>query len=193
MRTIMLTLISLAALAGVWLRASIDVRDDRDVERGFGIMELASNPVESNTQEASAAEDDSVSFRDVIRTPSSIGEVVFPHLEHVDDFGMECVECHHEVNAVALHIPHQEYFEDFWIDCQTCHGNHRPANEAISCSKCHHDRPSGVSDETLSSKVVIHKNCWDCHEVGTGADASAECVMCHSGPKEPYGPLEPPQ
>jgi hypothetical protein len=50
-----------------------------------------------------------------------IGDVEFPHLMHIDDFGMACIDCHHETNASSLDIPHAEYFEDFWIDCATCH------------------------------------------------------------------------
>lgn len=131
-------------------------------------------------------EPDSILIQEVIRTSSSVGEVVFPHYMHVDDMGMECAECHHEVNATTLEIPrdHDTYFEDFWIDCTTCHGNHDElTGEAMSCSTCHHDKPGTISDQTLSSKVVIHKSCWDCHDVGRGADASSECSFCHSGPK----------
>jgi hypothetical protein len=134
---------------------------------------------------------DSLQIKEVILTEDAVGEVEFPHLEHVDDFGIECDECHHEINAAALDIPHEDYFEDFWIDCETCHGNGEPTREAVSCAECHHDQPGELSDETLSSKVVIHKSCWTCHEIGTGSEASSECVTCHSGPKKPFIPAAP--
>ena len=128
---------------------------------------------------------------DEIRTPSSAGEVVFPHLEHIEDLGIECEECHHEVNAAALKMPHEEYFNDFWIECGVCHHDgSEPEHQPVACSSCHHDRPSGISDQTLSSKVVIHKNCWECHDIGTGADASGECSFCHSGEKISFAPQE---
>lgn len=142
-------------------------------------------------QAATDQENQSTGDTDEIRTPSSAGEVVFPHLEHIDDFGIECQECHHEVNATALNMPHEKYFDDFWIECGVCHHDgDEPEQGPIACSSCHHERPNGVSDQTLSSKVVIHKNCWECHDIGTGADASGECSFCHSGDKTSFAPAD---
>ena len=110
----------------------------------------------------------------------SIPPAVFPHEKHAGEFGVECVKCHHETNAKPLAIPHMDYFNDLWINCGTCH--HKAGAEALgpqSCSTCHHARNGDIADETLSAKVVIHKNCWSCHEVGTGAGASATCKTCH--------------
>jgi hypothetical protein len=122
-----------------------------------------------------------------IRTPSPVGEVVFPHLEHIEDFEIECQECHHEITAAALNMPHEEYFEDFWIECGVCHHDEEePERTAMPCSDCHGETPKGAADQTLSSKVAIHKSCWECHDVGTGAEASGECAFCHSGDKLPY-------
>ncbi|RLE20027.1 MAG: hypothetical protein DRJ65_19075, partial [Acidobacteria bacterium] len=85
--------------------------------------------------------------------PSKIGEVTFPHQMHVDDFEMECIACHHEVNAERLQSPHEEYFEDFWIRCSECHHDRDHAMPAKKCSTCHH--PShDITDQTLSAKVV---------------------------------------
>lgn len=138
-------------------------------------------------QEATVQEVDTGT--DEIRTPSAIGEVIFPHLEHIDDFEIECQECHHEIKATALNMPHEEYFEDFWIECGVCHhDDEEPERTAMACSDCHHDRPNGIADQTLSSKVVIHKSCWECHDIGTGAEASGECTFCHSGEKLSYAP-----
>jgi hypothetical protein len=64
-------------------------------------------------------------------------------------------------------VPHPEYFHDFWIDCSTCHRKKGEAPlEPQACSTCHHERNGDLADETLSAKVVIHKNCWSCHEGG---------------------------
>ncbi len=116
-----------------------------------------------------------------LRSPSSVGEVVFPHALHAEDLGFACADCHHETNAAGLTMPHEDYFDDFWIDCQTCH---HPSGEPAApqtCSACHHDSPTTIADETLSAKVVVHKSCWGCHEGGTGAAAAAGCRFCHSG------------
>lgn len=109
---------------------------------------------------------------------STVGAVSFPHLMHVEELELECADCHHETHATRLDMPHPEYLEDFWIDCESCH----QAGEAAvpqACSNCHHDSPVTIADETLSSKVVVHRSCWNCHDVTTGVDASRGCGTCH--------------
>lgn len=106
-------------------------------------------------------------------------DVIFPHEMHVDDLGIECRECHHETDAAKLKSPHPDYFADFWINCRICHHESQTPRAAQRCSECHHDNPFDIADETRSSKVVIHKSCWSCHEVGLGANASASCATCH--------------
>jgi len=124
---------------------------------------------------------DTVEMPDEIISPSSVGEVTFPHLFHFEELELECIECHHEINAAKLITPHDEYFDDFWIDCNICHnGNETIRMEAQACSQCHHTHPYGIADETLSAKVVIHKKCWECHEVETGVTASESCEVCHT-------------
>jgi len=132
-----------------------------------------------------SSDPDTVEMPDEIISPSSVGEVTFPHLFHYEDLEYECVECHHEINAAKLITPHDKYFKDFWIDCSICHnGNETAKMQAQACSECHHTHPYGIADETLSAKVVIHKNCWECHEVETGIAASESCEMCHSGERK---------
>lgn len=115
----------------------------------------------------------------IIEWSSAAGTVSFPHLFHAEDLEIPCVDCHHETNAGGLEMPHAEYFEDFWIRCESCHAEGVVRTPSRACSDCHHDSPVTIADETLSSKVVIHQSCWGCHEVATGAEASASCVNCH--------------
>lgn len=116
----------------------------------------------------------------VIVSRSSIGDVSFPHKFHSEDLEIECQTCHHETNATKLNMPHKDYFKDFWIDCSICHkGDGSTVSEPMSCSKCHHSSPVDIADETLSAKVVIHKKCWECHEIGKGQQASRGCKNCH--------------
>jgi len=126
----------------------------------------------------------------IIKSSSSAGEVAFPHQFHFEDLEFECLTCHHETNASSLRMPHEDYFEDFWIDCLICH---RKDGSAVlqpqSCSKCHHDSPTDIADETLSAKVVVHKKCWECHELEKGEKASKGCTDCHlqnPGNKSPF-------
>jgi len=110
-----------------------------------------------------------------------LGDVLFPHDLHYDELELECEICHHETQATVLDIPHTEYFKDFWIKCAICHREDATASGPLACSECHHSSPADVADETLSAKVVIHQSCWECHEIGTGAEASRGCSSCHTG------------
>ena len=123
----------------------------------------------------------------VITFPSHLGAVEFYHEEHSEDYEIDCVECHHELGAVARDIPHEKYFEDFWVDCRTCHRESGEASlEAQACSNCHDKPLSHPMAEAVSSKSTIHKTCWQCHEVETGVTASESCETCHSGERLPF-------
>ena len=127
---------------------------------------------------------DTSEIPDVIKIPSSVGEVIFPHKMHIEKEEIECVECHHQINAKELDTPHPEYFKSTWIKCNICHtGSDNVIQKVYTCSKCHHSKPENIADETLSAKVVIHKKCWGCHDIGTGKEASENCKMCHLGTK----------
>ncbi len=114
-----------------------------------------------------------------------LGDVSFPHELHYADLEFECESCHHETKATKLDIPHVEYFEDFWINCAICHRETAAAATPVACSGCHHDSPADIADETLSAKVVIHRSCWECHDVGRGPEASRSCGTCHTGHRRP--------
>jgi hypothetical protein len=116
---------------------------------------------------------------DVVATPSSVGRVEFPHRAHVEDFGVDCAECHHETAAAPLDWPHPGYLEDYWLDCATCHRAETAQLPSQACSACHPDQPARAADQTASAKVAVHTSCWRCHEPGTGRDASAGCAFCH--------------
>ena len=117
---------------------------------------------------------------DQITIESSLGNVVLPHDVHVKDKKLKCVECHHQIHAEELDTPHPDYLKPAGINCDVCHGtNSETRNKYYKCYNCHHSDSDDISDETLSSKVVIHKSCWKCHESGTGVEASIGCVDCH--------------
>jgi hypothetical protein len=119
---------------------------------------------------------------DVINIPSAAGEVVFQHQKHTTERSIKCVECHHQINAKKLTTPHPDYMTSSWIKCSICHKETSSLKQKIfACSACHHTNLANIADETLSTKVVVHKKCWNCHEAGTGVDASKSCVTCHTG------------
>ena len=118
---------------------------------------------------------------DEITIESSVGNVVLPHDVHVKNSKLKCVECHHEIHAKELDTPHPDYLTSSRANCRTCHEiNSENRKKYYKCSHCHHSDLDDIADETLSSKVVIHKSCWKCHEAGTGVQASQGCGNCHA-------------
>lgn len=161
---------------------------------GVALALAQRHPIQGALQDedAAAAAIDSAlaTAEEEIVKPSIVGEVVFPHLQHAEALEIECAECHHETNAGPIRNVHPEVFDDLWIDCKTCHNGTQPGLlSAQKCSACHHARPSGIADETLSAKVVIHKKCWECHDSGMGVEATKGCATCHTGPR--LGEVEP--
>ena len=133
-------------------------------------------------EEAVEADGEGTASRPDEQPVSMMGDLIFDHEEHADEMEIECDECHHETNAVPLDTPHEEYFHDLWIDCGTCHREAgSPELEPQSCYDCHDTKLRDIADERLSPKVILHKNCWTCHEVETGVEASESCKICHSG------------
>ena len=116
--------------------------------------------------------------------PSSAGQVTFHHEMHVKALDVKCNECHHAVNARPIGASHPDYFKSSSIKCVICHVESKEAKQnAYTCSGCHKTNPANIADETLSAKVVVHKQCWKCHPVGAGKEASAVCEKCHTGKK----------
>jgi Zn finger protein HypA/HybF involved in hydrogenase expression len=119
-----------------------------------------------------------------INIPSPVGEVIFHHQMHLKDLAIKCVECHHQIDAKQLSTPHPDYLKSSWINCKVCHDESGTIKQKVyTCSECHSTNPINIADETLSAKVVIHKQCWKCHQVSTGKEASKSCEQCHSGKK----------
>lgn len=112
----------------------------------------------------------------IVTFESSVGNVDFPHRVHQK---MGCQKCHHQIRAKDLITPHDEYLAYSWVNCQDCHDESENDSTYYGCAKCHHSNLENIADETLSSKVVVHKNCWKCHLSGTGVEASERCSYCH--------------
>ena len=125
-------------------------------------------------------EETQIKPKEIIISPSTLGAVTFPHKLHFDDLEIECATCHHETNAARLEMPHENYYINFRINCRLCHKmDGTTATQAQSCSNCHLESPESSADEDLSAKVVIHKHCWECHEINVGAKAGQGCIICH--------------
>jgi len=121
----------------------------------------------------------------VVVFPNRVGEVKFPHAMHIDDLGIDCADCHHPVTAPKLNTPHPQYFKECDIACVTCHHADGTTKATRNCTTCH-KQPGPQSAKMLSSKVALHEMCGNCHDIGTGKDASASCSFCHTGPRKPW-------
>lgn len=171
----------LAAAAATFLVAACIPSNDGDVvgKTSTPVASASRTIVKTRSPALDAAE-----MPSVIKIPSSVGEVTFQHQTHIKDRGIKCVECHHQINAKKLDTPHPDYLTSSWINCKTCHNKSGQIEQKVyTCSGCHRTNPINIADETLSAKVVIHKQCWKCHEAGTGKEASKSCDFCHSGEK----------
>ena len=149
----------------------------------FSILSSAQEVKETPTVPPEMPSDSAIAVPDLpekINLESPVGNVLLPHDVHVKDKKLKCPVCHHQIRAEGLDTPHPEYLTSSWVNCQTCHStDSKNTKKYYKCSRCHHSEPDDIADETLSSKVVIHKSCWKCHEAGTGAEASKGCSDCH--------------
>ncbi len=119
--------------------------------------------------------------------PVPFGNVQFPHDVHVQDEGMECLECH---------SPREEHGQTFLRNCNECH--HGEGMGAVECQDCHvenHNLYNGQNAcDERSCDVRGEKNpmaeaveCADCHtQVAETGESSVEaikqtCVDCHDG------------
>jgi c(7)-type cytochrome triheme protein len=123
---------------------------------------------------------------DEIKTPSHIGEIIFPHRAHFEEFDVECASCHHRIKTSSLKIPHRFSTRENWKDCTFCHDSDKSGKNLYSCKSCHNKLEKNYLKQVLSYKVVVHKSCEECHEMGKGVEASKSCKFCHTGPKLGY-------
>jgi len=171
----------LAAAAATFLAAACIPSNTDDVAGKASATVASASRATAKTR---IPKSDAAEMPSEINIPSSVGEVIFHHQMHIADLGIKCVECHHQINAKELNTPHPDYLRSSWVKCKVCHdGSGKIKQQVYACSECHPSNPIDIADETLSAKVVIHKQCWKCHPVSTGKEASKGCEKCHSGKK----------
>lgn len=102
-----------------------------------------------------------------ILMPNAGGRVVFNHRQHVEDYNLKCIECHHE----------SESARDNPQPCGACHGvafndvflaSHQQtfAGDAEACLTCHH--------------TEIKSTAWDIDLHDMHAESIADsCETCH--------------
>jgi len=90
------------------------------------------------------------------------GPVEFSHLNHIEDYGLSCEECHHDYMDSK-----NVWKEGDWVN---------------KCTECHDACKSDGNVKKL--KVAFHKNCIDCHrkikaEWGSTDAPFRDCRGCH--------------
>lgn len=127
------------------------------------------------------------------------GRVVFDHAVHVDNYGLDCADCHHELE----NIPEAEYAETFSaeqvLDCGTCHGvdfgdENEEVREAFAanhmgdfadpyaCVTCHHLEFEPVEPIDWGHDMHFEDlglDCLSCHHDTSIEDVPQNCANCH--------------
>ena len=84
------------------------------------------------------------------------GPVTFPHLEHAEDFGLDCSVCHHVYKDG----------ENTWKDddpvqrCAECHSPLKMEGKVMRLPNAYHVNCKGCHKKTREQK----DKCTDCHE-----------------------------
>lgn len=116
------------------------------------------------------------------------GRVVFTHLVHAQDYGLDCDECHHDGGDPDHPVPcgacHPAAFDEAWAASHP----KQFANKEL-CLRCHDSDPSaGVTPEEKPDPSWIpvradafHSQCMDCHESLGGPAGDDSCKSCHAG------------
>ena len=121
----------------------------------------------------------------VYYTPYQTGPVVtFYHKEHIDLFGLRCVDCHQKENCAFCHdlqkpAKLQKTQEEIHAICSNCHGTHK-------CSKCHDkkEKPAFSHADTGWPLNRFHArlDCRACHPTGKRISRlNNACANCHGG------------
>ncbi|SKA84869.1 Class III cytochrome C family protein [Paucidesulfovibrio gracilis DSM 16080] len=115
------------------------------------------------------------------------GRVVFAHAGHVADYGLECVECHHDDTGAEQPVPcgvcHPKAFDDSF------RGGHFAAfSDRSHCLRCHASDPDVETPAERPDPEWIpvrtdafHEQCLGCHESMGGPVGEDACDQCHAG------------
>ncbi|UCH61811.1 MAG: hypothetical protein JSU77_08340 [Fidelibacterota bacterium] len=119
--------------------------------------------------------------------------IIFSHLAHVDDMGLECNECHEGLET-STQVSHD--LLPVMDQCFACHDDDTATQE---CSACHTqpDQPTTYTWQTTPDLVFPHQIhltedilCERCHATTAGSEALVprtppemeSCMDCHAVP-----------
>lgn len=127
--------------------------------------------------------------KETYRTKYSEGPVVtFYHQEHIDLFGLKCVDCHRQENCSFCHDLAQENRQKKDPDevhniCSGCHTIFQDKPE--TCKFCHDKKTRPGFSHAKNwrlSKYHVGLECRNCHPTGKQITTmNADCNNCHAG------------
>ena len=118
----------------------------------------------------------------IYNTPYKNGKIVtFHHTDHVDQFGLECTDCHLGDSCHQCHdtAKHEREEVKHLITCCKCH------TKGDNCSFCHSDKEKPAFNHGVSTGFALghyHQdvNCNNCHSsVNNFVTPSTNCTNCH--------------
>ncbi len=121
----------------------------------------------------------------VYQTPYDPGPIVtFFHKEHIDLFGLRCVDCHKQENCSRCHDLQQpvktpKTQEEMHALCNDCH-------KSDPCAKCHDSKQKPAFTHAVTgwplSRYHQDLDCYACHPTGKRiARLKSGCGNCHGG------------
>jgi hypothetical protein len=126
-----------------------------------------------------------VPHKKIFYTPYKAGPVVtFYHQEHLDLFGLRCVDCHQKENCNYCHDLEKpatiaKTQEQVHAVCSNCHASDR-------CDKCHGEREKPAFTHAVTgwklNKYHAQLSCRACHPTGQIiSELNTDCKSCHGG------------
>lgn len=130
----------------------------------------------------------------VYETPNTNkGKVVtFHHNDHIELFGLECVDCHKDESCQSCHNqkPNFKKAENKvqHSSCNTCH----ETEDEKQCAKCHQESETKAFNHFAKTGFDLNKyhsknTCSSCHKTkGSYTGLNSQCKNCHTWNNENF-------
>jgi len=97
--------------------------------------------------------------------------IKFSHTFHIDDLGVDCVDCHSAVETSAAASDNNLAHKD---DCYACHDGDAAGNE---CELCHYDPDNAVDFPNPAREILFNHQ----HHITLVEEDGESCTKCHGG------------
>lgn len=150
--------------------------------------------VNSEYKSANRTEDIVNTYKEVVRPETKVyvtdkcqkGKVAtFHHNEHINLFGLECVDCHKDQSCESCHSQKPNFEKTVETSnhsrCESCHDT----ESKNQCTMCHSDKETKPFNHFVNTGFDINKyhskkTCQSCHKKkGTFTGLNSKCQNCH--------------